>query len=619
MWGLHLIDAGLLRRGSNCLPRHDVLGDMTDPSPASALTSPPWPHCGHGAASETDPVGCRGVHVTGHTSCLVHLSSSDRASYFAGLQPGADLDHRGTPFTEDLLAQLLHALLEPATGRPRIGTARFEGASFTGVARFDEVSVSGVADFSNAGFTDTAVFSGATFSHVVSFGGARFNGAARFRGTRFNGDFLSGAARFGGARFDGTAEFTSARFTCDARFERATFTGPVRFTMVSFGSSARFDEATFTSHAYFGGATFFLDADFRRVTFPARAAFSEVTFTYDVVFSEARFEVEQHVGPLVCGGTVDLDGAVFRAPMTVEIAATKVSLRRARWESTAALRLRYAVVDLAGALLEYPLALAVEPAPFTHSMQRFMAEDVLAEQSPGVRISSVAGVDAAHLSLTDVDLSGCLFAGAVHLDQIRLDGRIRFARPPVGWDRRRLFLTRWSRPRTLAEEHHWRAAVCGQTANEGPLSDRFWRTGEHHPDVERTPGPEMLAALYRQLRKALEDSKNEPGAADFYYGESEMRRRDRDPDGSTPLPERLLLHLCWAVSGYGLRASRALAWLGSAMAATVVVMMLWGLPLDGSKPTSTGRQVEPGQQLVLTTPSEAHSRSLTVSSWPAYR
>ena len=37
------------------------------------------------------------------------------------------------------------------------------------------------------------------------------------------------------------------------------------------------------------------------------------------------------------------------------------------------------------------------------------------------------------------------------------------------------------------------------------------------------PAPE-IAGIYRDLRKGLEDVKNEPGAADFYYGEMEMRR-----------------------------------------------------------------------------------------------
>jgi hypothetical protein len=63
----------------------------------------------------------------------------------------------------------------------------------------------------------------------------------------------------------------------------------------------------------------------------------------------------------------------------------------------------------------------------------------------------------------------------------------------------------------------------------------------------------------------LEDVKNEPEAADFYYGEMEMRRlasrvRGDDSDANHAAPsviERVLLYGYWAVSGYGLRAWRA--------------------------------------------------------------
>lgn len=92
---------------------------------------------------------------------------------------------------------------------------------------------------------------------------------------------------------------------------------------------------------------------------------------------------------------------------------------------------------------------------------------------------------------------------------------------------------------------------------------------------------------------------DEPGASDFHYGECEMRRHDRAADGGTPLPERLLLHVYWAVSGYGLRASRAVAWLGAAMAVTLLVMMVWEVPAGDPKQQVTGRQVETGGQLVL--------------------
>ncbi|MFF0765073.1 hypothetical protein ACFYWH_34435 [Streptomyces sp. NPDC003737] len=114
---------------------------------------------------------------------------------------------------------------------------------------------------------------------------------------------------------------------------------------------------------------------------------------------------------------------------------------------------------------------------------------------------------------------------------------------------------------------------------------RQWRPGPYHPDPGLTPGPEDVAALYRQLRKAFEDGKNEPGAADFYHGECEMRRHGR---AGTPKGERRLLWGYWLLSGYGLRASRALGWLSAAMLVTILLLMGFGLPKDSPKQEATG-------------------------------
>lgn len=107
-----------------------------------------------------------------------------------------------------------------------------------------------------------------------------------------------------------------------------------------------------------------------------------------------------------------------------------------------------------------------------------------------------------------------------------------------------------------------------------------------------------MAALYRQMRKGLEDAKDEPGAADFYYGEMEMRRHDV---GGTSRWVRRLLWLYWAVSGYGLRPSRAIASLLILMSASVLALALWGLPDDSPKAKTTGTLPTVGQQLQLTT------------------
>ncbi|MFI6698992.1 hypothetical protein ACIBJC_08415 [Streptomyces sp. NPDC050509] len=239
-----------------------------------------------------------------------------------------------------------------------------------------------------------------------------------------------------------------------------------------------------------------------------------------------------------------------------------------------------------------PVAVIAHPIPFGRGSEH-VGEALLAGPGPQpgpadqVRVVSVQGVDAAHLVLTDTDLSDCLFSGAFHLDQIRLEGRTAVAPAPTGWHRRAIRPVRFTRRRVLAEEHHWRAHTAGQPV---PAADaapelRLWRPGPHHTDPARTPGPEDVAALYRQLRKAFEDGKNEPGAADFYYGECEMRRHD--PTGTTK-SERRPLWGYWLLSGYGLRASRAFTWLLAAMALTVVLLMGVGLPTHDPDPATTG-------------------------------
>jgi hypothetical protein len=96
----------------------------------------------------------------------------------------------------------------------------------------------------------------------------------------------------------------------------------------------------------------------------------------------------------------------------------------------------------------------------------------------------------------------------------------------------------------------------------------------------------QIAGLYRALRKGREDAKDEPDAADFYYGEMEMRRHaGRSTDTSTNTPtgeasrgqvERAILTVYWLVSGYGLRAWRALAWLAALTAGFAIAFHLAG-------------------------------------------
>ncbi|MFI6945909.1 pentapeptide repeat-containing protein [Streptomyces sp. NPDC050422] len=643
-----------------------------------------------------DFAGCSGTLVPGHTRCLAHITDAGRDAYLASLAPGADIDHRNTGFTGQLLDSLLNALQDYDSSENRIGVADFRGAEFSddarfdvtlfsGDARFDGVRFGGDALFDQAKFRSGAQFDDAEFSGEAAFGMAEFLGDAEFRRAKFSGTAqfdlarFSTVAEFSGAEFSITASFCRARFRGDALFESAQFSHTATFDETQFLGDAWFDEASFSGitsfsdvrvsgstwfagakfsgltkfdgvqlsgNAEFGGVRFSHTADFHgarflgtvgfdgarfsstarfshvrfsdvarfhKAQFADNAEFRGARFSGDAHFKEAHFALTAQFGPLACARTVDLSGTVFETPVTLEIAAAAVRCERTRWESTATLRLRFATLDLSHAVLSFPLAVTAHHTPFASGPHSVVVEEDLPTRPPSrVRVISVRGVDAAHLVLTDIGLDDCLFAGAFHLDQLRLEGRCTFASAPTGLRRRHLIWPhRWSRRRTLAEEHHWRAQIAGQPvlpAGQQP-SPRAWRTGPHHPNPDLTPDPEDVATLYRQLRKAFEDGKNEPGAADFYYGEMEMRRHDRT---DTPAGERFLLWGYWLLSGYGLRASRALGWLLAAVSATIVLMMGLGLPDSSPQQIATGTVPAGGGHVTLAVDKEDPQLTLPV-------
>ncbi|MFF3975024.1 pentapeptide repeat-containing protein [Streptomyces rubiginosohelvolus] len=444
------------------------------------------------------------------------------------------------------------------------GAATFEGGAWFGAATFE-----GGAWFGAATFKSRAEFGSATFKSGARFASATFKNEARFESSTFEGD-----AGFRSATFEGRAQFESATFESRAQFESATFKKRAQFESATFKKRAQFASVTFEGTAVFVSATFKGTAVFGGATFEGRAAFESATFEDDAYFNSTNFATADRFGPLVCAGRIVLSGSAFGGPVTLLFAACRLECRRTRWSATAEIRLRYATVDFAHAVFEYPLTIASALDPLVLTDGSELAETVLADApGPDVRVASLRGVDAAHLVLADVDLSGCLFTGTVHLDELRLEGACTFDTAPSSVHWRRWPPVRFTDRRVLAEEHHWRASQPGavQGWNVAVLG------------AERA-GPLQLAPVYRALRKAFEDGKHEPGAADFYYGEMEMRRHT----GDIPRSERGLLTAYWALSGYGLRASRALAWLGTGMLLTIVLLMAFGLAQDTPNQTATG-------------------------------
>ncbi len=530
-----------------------------------------------------DAEGCTGVRAVPHSRCIAHLDETSLQHVLAGLSPGADIDARNVPFTGPLVERLLAAVLDPGAGRPCLGTAGFRGARFDGNVSFSGVQFKGKAVFDGAWFGRRASFEGADFSDGAWFDDARFgnvifNRAVFGKDAHFTRSHFGSFAWFQDAQFQANAWFNGSRFDgakiseTDDRPRAADFWGAV------FSGGAEFDQARFGGHVLF-----------RQARFEGGIVLHGVQVNGNLELSEAQFAGCELLGPATVAQTLRLDRARFDHAVQIQAAAEGVMCQHATFTRHATVLLRYALVILDDVLSDEPLTVVAAAEPFNARGQTTPMDESLIGKPPGeakARLVSLVGVDCSRLVLTDVDLSRCQFAGTYHLDQLRIEGDCRFASAPTGWIFAKGWppVWHWMRRQTLAEEHPWRAG----TSHPIP-----WPPPPSLFDPPRpTLPPDRLAVLYRQLRKAQEDAKNEPGAADFYYGEMEMRRHS----AASASTERVILFLYWLLSGYALRAARALAFLAIIVAVTTVLLAVYGLP---GPATHTGTWQRMNQALLI--------------------
>jgi Pentapeptide repeats (9 copies) len=462
--------------------------------------------------------GCMGVRLAATPKCLAHAGDDQRNAMLKQLGETGVIDARGVPITEALLEQILAAAPHDADNHPTFTAPRVGRATFQGEA---------------------------------GFGGATFQSNAEFDSATFRRD-----AQFGGATFQHDSTFDSATFQGNAGFDRTTFHHDATFDRTTFQRNAWFDRATFQGGAWFAGATFQGNAGFYRAT----------------------FELAQRVGPLLAYRGLQLNDAQFAQPVQIEASTIGVCCRRARFAGGVQFRLRWARVLLDDADLAAPSIIAGIPR---------LTGDLLAEREQRIakawqrllggavseqpRLLSLRRANVAGLGLASVELADCRFAGAHNLDKLRLEADVSFGSAPVrlGWDWRQV----------IAEERAWRAHRSGRWTNP------VWPAWADDEPAVLEAG--HIAGLYRALRKGREDAKDEPGATDFYYGEMEMRRRARRGHGnaqshsrtgerSRGRVERGILTAYWLVSGYGLRAWRALACLVAVVVMAAVCLRAVG-------------------------------------------
>ncbi len=382
------------------------------------------------------------------------------------------------------------------------------------------------------------------------------------------------------------ADFTEAEFPRGIRLADVTFQGEVCFDRAT-GSDLWLDEANFLAGASFRGlgaanlriqsTTFERYAsfdganlgfgNFRDVVFQAEARFRKASSRGHLTFRSVRFAAAASFhnsvirdlafpgcdfeGPFQCDdlevlSTASFVGSRFANTRSLGLrAGQELVLRDVRFAQPVVLAAATPLLHADSACFERGADVLLEPgAKAGFAQAAFLGPSLISTRRSGeerpAKVTSLDRARAERLTLEGLDLAECSLGTLHRLDDVLVSGRGQLALAPA--------VVESSYRREILADEALRRAGGSRMLQWAPIS---WtppptREGEEALDAQ------AIADTYRAMRKAREDSHDYPGAADFYYGEMEMRR-----EGAEAAMERLILNLYWLTSGYGMRAGRA--------------------------------------------------------------
>lgn len=362
---------------------------------------------------------------------------------------------------------------------------------------------------------------------VADFTGTEFDRGIRLSGVKFHGD----------AQFDGAG-------SSDLWLTDATFSGAALFRRAR-SSNLKIKTASFERYTSFDSARLGFGS-FRDVQFDAEARFRELEARGALTFRSVHFSAAasfQSAGmrQLACRE------CEFRGPLQARGLSVDetLTIRNSSFAQSLALIVRAESLDGTGSCFEKGADIVLSAdMNATFEGASFLGPSSITTQTNGGARAKLTSLDHARverLTLEDLDLSECTLAHLHRLDDVLIRGRGQLALAPAVVDGS-------YRREVLADETLRRATIPSRMLGWTPTSwEMPLALHEQNPLEALT-----ISDTYRAMRKAREESHDYPGAADFYYGEMEMRR-----EGADSRIERAILTIYWLVSGYGLRASRA--------------------------------------------------------------
>lgn len=462
---------------------------------------------------------CLGEVVHGHEHCLAHINYSTRFNLLhLGGFPGGSISLRGVQVTQELWDQIANSPV-------------FRGNEVAPPIYFDGAEVAAQIQCKGTTFKSGLTFSGARIYKNLEFRECKFESALAFQFAHIDQAVMH-CWRCG---FLGDLSLSNVLSKENpASFTESVFSGSLNAD--GFVGSINFDRATFRKD---------FSAKRSRCGIYAQKLVAEGSIELDHSECEhfiARGMQAKSANRLFSHQVrrLDLSESVFESRVRISTNAERVTLDRASLRG--------------GGIVEIGSTEGSSERPEIGLEQLRLGGPLRVTGKSGAvklpEILTLRNADAGSLTFSRVFLGRCLFYGAHDLQKIGLESTVEFARAP--W---------WAGGRRyIADELAWRMRSkfhsLGWEFDRQYVSDTPARRKPGDPLKVQIPPLEaaQVASAYRELRCGFEAKSDMSGAADFYYGEMEMRRWS----GNRGIGERTLVFFYWLLAGYGMRAGRAL-------------------------------------------------------------
>ena len=465
--------------------------------------------------------GCLGEAVDRNARCLLHATPDMREQYLSSLTNGElqRLSLRGVSVSQELLEVVLRSHI------------------------FRDKRVMIPLDLTGADMDARATLADYKFDQYVTLNGSIIREQKGFRFERC--EFRRGLTGSYCLCDGGVPAFINSKFLEDVNISYMA----VERTSLGF-TDCEFSKSLIADGLHFEKAGFHI---------------RNCTVRANMYVRNALIAVIQMEGGEI-GEEIDITGTrceAFRAQhITAQMAhqlgpievANDCTLAHSRFHSRIRIELRSSTLDLIGTLFSKGGSIIARQSRMTLkqvSVGTSLLVAGLSENEDRPEVLSVQDADAGSMAFNNVDMSRCVFHGAHDLGRVVIEPTVTFAGTPA----RRFF----SRRRCVADEFAWRLNAGGLRAWGWSLpgTRRAGAPLDPHASQQTVELPVLraieVASVYRDLRRSVELRADQPGAADFYYGEMEMRRHSTERG----LPEQAVVWIYWALSGYGLRALRA--------------------------------------------------------------